>query len=108
MTEEKWQETVDHIVERFGVIERGTENLLEVPNGKREYIVFHSPMGDVRLSRLTKPRMTGQRALGSRRPGGATRVSTTYDLHDMIQIVEAERWDSAAGAWVPIRPDAFS
>ncbi|MBI4142624.1 hypothetical protein HY480_01990 [Candidatus Uhrbacteria bacterium] len=109
MTDDKWADIIDRITERFGIIERGEAPLLEVPNGKREFIVFHAPIGDVRLSRVSKPRTTGQRTVGgSRRIGGAIRVEMTYDLHDMMQAIEAERWDAAKGAWVPMRPDAFS
>lgn len=99
---------MDHIRERFGILEQGTEPIPQYPNGRLEFLIFESPLGRVRLERITKPRTIGERALTSRRPGSATRVEAQYDLHDMIHIIRAQRWDSAAGSWVAIDANAFS
>jgi len=69
--------------------------------------VFTSPVGKVRLERITKPRTVGQRAVGSRRIGGATRVESVYDLHDFVHFVVASRWDATAGAWKEIDASTF-
>jgi len=99
MTDDKWKDALDRITERFTVFEQGTEPLPEYPNGKREFIVFQSPLGKVRLERTTKPRTVGERAITSRRIGGTTKVEQQYDLHDMVHFLTATRWDEASGTW---------
>ena len=98
---------LDRITERFEVHEQGSEQLPEYPNGKREFIVFESPVGKVRLERTTKPRTVGQRAVTSRRIGGTTKVESQYDLHDMVHFITASRWDAAAGTWRAIDASSF-
>lgn len=99
MTDDKWHDALDRIQERFTIYEHGEEALPEYPNGKREFIVFQSPIGKVRLERITKPRTVGERAVTSRRIGGTTKVESMYDLHDLVHFVNAARWDETAGAW---------
>lgn len=107
MHDDKWKDALDHITERFTIFEQGTEPLPEYPNGKREFIVFQSPLGKVRLERTTKPRTTGQRAVTSRRIGGTTKVESLYDLHDMVHFITASRWDDGAGTWHEIDASGF-
>ncbi|MDO8622050.1 MAG: hypothetical protein Q7R80_02370, partial [bacterium] len=57
--------------------------------------------------RVTKPRTIGERAVTSRRIGGATKVESQYDLHDMVHFVNAARWDEAASAWKEIDASTF-
>lgn len=108
MTDDKWKDTLDHISSKFSILEEGAEPLLEYPNGKREFVIFESPVGRIRLERITKPRTTGQRALTSRRVGGLTKVEATYDLNDFVHFIEASRWDAASGSWEPFDAGAFA
>jgi hypothetical protein len=108
MHDDKWRDTLDRIAERFDVLEQGSEPLPEYPNGKREFITFTSPLGKVRLERITKPRTIGERAVTSRRIGGATKVEQLYDLHDFVHFIQAQRWDERGGRWIPIDASTFS
>lgn len=107
MINDRWADILDRISERFTIVDRGEEPLPEFPNGKREFVIFRAPMGDVRLERTTKPRVTGERAITSRRAGGAVRVDPVYDLHDLVHFLSASRWDAGTSSWVPIDPAAF-
>ncbi|MBI4449731.1 hypothetical protein HY634_01615 [Candidatus Uhrbacteria bacterium] len=107
MTDDKWQDALDRIQERFTIYEQGSEPLPEYPNGKCEFIVFQSPIGKVRLERVTKPRTVGERAVTSRRIGGATKVESQYDLHDMVHFVNATRWDEGASTWREVDASGF-
>lgn len=108
MRDDKWRDALDRITERFTVYEQGSEPLLEYPNGKREFIIFESPLGKVRLERTTKPRTIGQRAVTSRRIGGTTKVESLYDLHDMVHFIIAAVWDERAGTWREIDGSGFA
>ena len=99
MTDDKWKDTLDRIAEKFEVLERGEAPLPEYPNGRCEFIVFSSPVGKVRLERISKPRTVGQRSVTSRRIGGTARVESVYDLHDFVHFIRAQRWDAASGGW---------
>lgn len=107
MTDDKWKDVLDRISERFDILEQGSEPLPEYPNGKREFIVFTSPLGKVRLERITKPRTIGERAVTSRRIGGATKVESLYDLHDFVHFIHAQRWDDQRGQWASIDASSF-
>lgn len=102
MTDDRWADTIDRIVERFTILERGVEEIPDIPRGRREMITFTTPMGRVRLTRTTKPRTIGQRALTSRRFGGSVRVEMLYDHDDLVHVLTAERWDESSNAWVSI------
>ncbi len=107
MTDDKWKDALDRITERFEVHERGEEPLPEYPNGRREFIVFTSPVGKVRLERITKPRTIGQRAVTSRRIGGAAKVESVYDLHDFVHFIRCLRWNASSNVWQEIDASSF-
>lgn len=107
MHDDKWKDTLDRISERFDILEQGSEPLPEYPNGKREFIVFTSPLGKVRLERITKPRTIGERAVTSRRIGGATKVESLYDLHDFVHFIRAQRWNDSTNVWQDIDASGF-
>ncbi|MFH1099242.1 MAG: hypothetical protein V1723_05005 [Candidatus Uhrbacteria bacterium] len=108
MLEAQWANILDRIAEKFTIEERGEEPLPDIPNGKRDFVIFTSPLGRVRLERVTKPRTIGHSAITSRRIGGAVEVKTQYDLDDLVHFLRAQRWDETAGRWVEIDADTFN
>jgi hypothetical protein len=106
MQDDRWKDSLDRIEERFTIEETGETLLDDIPGGKVEFVVFTSPVGRVRLERVTKPRTIGERAMGSRRIGGDTTVEKIYDQNDLVHFLRGSRWDEAQRAWIEIEIDA--
>lgn len=98
MNEEQWQETIGRIQDSFRVLEhevvRGDE-----ATGDVERIVFESPQGRMKLERISKPRVIGKTALGSKRIGSSVSVQYHYSPTERIHTVKAYRWDEVSGDW---------
>lgn len=98
MTEERWQETIDKLAERFGQIERSEESLAE-GHGKIEQVVFHGPLGTLRLERTTHDRIIGEKTMTSKRIGGDVAISKMYDSSERVDYLKLARLNETNGAW---------
>lgn len=107
MRPDQWIDTRDRIKEQCVVIDEGEAPLEDVPNGHVAFVVFESPVGRVRLEYVTKPRTLGERAVTSRRIGGATAIEKIYDTEDMVQFLRAFRWDPDTLTWVSFRAEGI-
>lgn len=67
MTDEKWEETIEQIEEKFGIKDRFKEKI--EGGGIKETIEFDGPVGRMRLERTVKPKVLGIKTFYSRRAG---------------------------------------
>lgn len=101
MNDEQWKETVGRIQDTFKVLNHEVVRGDEV-SGDVELIEFESPQGRMKLERVSKPRVVGKSALGSKRIGSAVSVRYEYSPTDRVHTVKAFRWNEASGEWEAI------
>lgn len=107
MTDDRWQDIIAHIKDKFEVLDHQTLALAEEAGpGSVEYIEFNGPLGRMKLERLTKPLITGKKTLGSRRIGSETAVSYVYSDTEQTHQFAAFRWDDASEDWLEMSKDS--
>lgn len=105
MNDDKWGTLLDRIQDQFGVLEEGDEALVDVSNGRREFVVFNGPMGKMMLERLTTPRVLGEKSFGGSKYGTGTGVEKIYSPDETVKTMRAYRDDN--GEWVEIDKHTF-
>ena len=103
MTDEKWQETIGQIKDSFKVVEDVTEPLADGP-GEVEWIIFEGPLGRMKLERISKPVVTDEKALGSKRIGSDKTIIRHYSETERVYTLKAYRLDPDTDEWVEIEP----
>ncbi len=101
MNDEQWRETIGRIQDTFKVLNHEIVRGDEV-SGDIEHIEFETPQGKMKLERVSKPRVVGKSALGSKRIGGSVSVRYEYSATEKIHTVRAFRWDDQSGEWKEI------
>ncbi|OGB73788.1 hypothetical protein A3K24_03100 [candidate division Kazan bacterium RIFCSPHIGHO2_01_FULL_44_14] len=97
MNDEKWGTILDRIQSQFQVIDQGEETIADIPNGKLEFIVFDSPMGRLKLERVTKPKVLDRKSFGGSKYGAASGVEYIYSDSEMTHMFSA--FKDADGEW---------
>lgn len=107
MKPENWQDTKSMIEDKFKIIEQGIEPVKmkvgldqEQEIGKKEFLVFNSPLGKVRLEFLTKPIIIDKKEHYSRRMG--TSSATEYILSKDEFSYKMEAYLEKDGEWEKI------
>lgn len=103
MTDEKWQDTIGQIKDLFTVEEEGSD-AFDDGSGTKDWIVFEGPAGRVKLERVSRKVLLGERSLGARRSGANQSVVKEFS-DEVIQSVIAFRWNGED--WAPVNADAL-
>jgi len=106
MNDDKWSELIDRIQDRFGILEQGDEPVEDIPNGRREFVVFNGPLGKMMLERMTKPRVIGEKSFGGSKYGTGTGVEKIYSPDEMVKVMRAYRDND--GDWEEIEASKFT
>lgn len=106
MTPDRWEQLKGTILDRFEIIERATQPLERDP-GTVELLVFKSPAGVIKLEFTRKPRVIGERGMGSRRIGSAVIIQRAYSDEDEVSFLKAFR-QGADQSWTEIDPQALT
>ncbi|MFH0828996.1 MAG: hypothetical protein V1907_02335 [Candidatus Kerfeldbacteria bacterium] len=101
MHDEQWKDTIGRIQDTFKV-ERHEVTRGDEASGDLEVIEFETPQGRMKLERVSKPRVIGKTALGSKRIGSNVSVKYQYSATEKVHTVRAFRWDAARGDWLEI------
>lgn len=101
MQDEQWKDTVTRIEDTFHVLRHEVIRGDEV-SGDHEVIEFETPRGRMKLERVSKPRVIGKSALGSKRIGGSVNVKYEYSATERTHHVNAFQWSEASQDWTPI------
>ena len=118
MTQEKWQNIISLIKDKFEVEEEGTEELdppqaaqaggrEDMPDGKVEFIIFQGPLGRMKLEYTTKPVILDKKTIGSRRIGSDTAVQYIYSDTEFANIFKAYKWDADDEVWVEMEKESL-
>lgn len=88
MTDEKWEETVGMIKEKFELKDRFSENL--EGGGAKEVVEFDGPLGRMRLERVEKPKVVDVKTTYSKRAGtSATQEKQIISDTETVKFVKA-------------------
>ncbi|MDD5567545.1 MAG: hypothetical protein PHH01_05110, partial [Patescibacteria group bacterium] len=99
--------TKGQIKDSFEVLEEKNEDLLDEP-GNVEIIIFKGPLGKMKLERISRPVVLGERAIGSRRIGSSKTIQKEYSSEEMVHALKAYKYDEDSSLWVEIEPgDSF-
>lgn len=99
MTDEKWIETVYKIKEKFLVYEEGREDIQNIPKAFKEFIIFQSPLGKIRLERITQPVVLGTKTHYSKLAGKASKIEYIYSDSEMYSKIRIFKWNEAKSSW---------
>lgn len=99
MNDEKWQDLLDK-VNNFEVEDRYSEDIEDIPNAKQEIVIFNSPMGKIKLVRVTKPKVLDKKTLYSSRAGSDIKVEYEYSEDEMVSSLEIYKFDELEQDWV--------
>lgn len=100
MNDEKWQDIISMVKDKFEVEEEKKEDLSkEDGGGFVEWIIFKGPLGRMKLERTTKPIVLDKKTTFSRRVGSETKVDYVYSDTEFSQKFKAYKWDEANEEW---------
>lgn len=105
MSDEKWDNLIGTIEEKFGIEEEIDEDTAE--GGIIEGVIFKSPLGKMKIERISMPKVIDKKTLYSNRPGSATRVDYVYSDTETVKKIKVYKWDKGQDDWVEISGDGF-
>ena|SRR3989339_188464 len=106
MTQDKWQNIVGLIKDKFAVEDEGKEELEDIPNGYVEFIIFTGPLGKMKLECTTKPVVLDKKSIGSKRIGSEATVQYIYSATEFFSTFKAFQWSEPNDDWVELAPEA--
>lgn len=102
MNNNKWEELINMVENKFGILEHGTEKT-EDGMGDIAFIVFNGPQGRVKLELMTRPVIIDKKTTYSKRAGtAASSVEYIYSDTEKTQKLHAFLW--SAEGWREIPP----
>ena len=114
MTEERWKKIIDKVEQKFGIIKRYQEDFLvdetsqsEKIYGKKDIILFKSPLGKIKLELIKKPRVLDRKVLHSKRIGGRVAMNYVYSKEDFVSRLEIYK-ENEKGEWEIVMPNSFN
>jgi len=111
MTEERWQAIIGMVKDKFEITDEQTTELPDDEGpGEVEVIEFNGPLGQMKLTWTTRPRILDKKTLGSRRIGSETAVEYIYSDTEKTHRFKAFRWDDSSERFVEMemQSDQFS
>jgi len=109
MQDEKWENLIFMIEEKFGIVDRKEENI-EVARtstnqlifGKKESVEFNSPQGKMKVERICRPKVLDKKVLSAKRIGGKVAVDYIYSEEEKTYQVKLYRFDEKENNWQEI------
>jgi len=107
MNEEKWGGIIDTVKEKFGIEERGKENL---DPGEAEFLIFEGPLGKMKLVREVRPLVIDKKVIASKRIGSDATEEFIYSDTETTEKLKAYKWEETSEEWVEMemKPEAFN
>lgn len=108
MTEEKWKDIVGMIKDKFPILSENAQELDEDEGpGTIEEIQFTGPLGKMRLTWTSRPRVLDKQTFGSKRIGGDVNVTYVYSDTEKVHKFKAYRWNASDNDWQEIDASSF-
>lgn len=106
MNDERWQDIINQIKDKFEVLDEGIEELLPpLGPGSVEFIIFNGPLGKIKLERTSQPLVVDKKTIGSRRIGSETRVEYIYSDTEKVHKFKAYRWSKMGDGWIEMEKE---
>jgi len=98
MTEERWNQVKDKILDTFPDCTQGRD---EDDIGVTEWLEFKNPAGKkMRLEWRDQKIKLGEKTLSSKRPGSMVKIENEYSETERAQHLTALIWDEGEDDWV--------
>src|SRR6056297_1034866 len=107
MTPEKSQNILGNLKDNFDIKEHEKEFREEQGGMEVEYVIFHSPLGLVKLEFMSKPVVLDKKTNYSRRIGSETKVEYVYSDTEKTHTLTAYQWNEDEDDWTKIQADSF-
>ena len=105
MNDSRWADLVENIESKFEVLENTKYDVDDAPSAFAEAIVFVSPVGKMKLERVTKPRVVGEQTYGGSKYGAASGVEKLYSEDEVVNVLKA--YKEVNGEWEPVDEHMF-
>lgn len=102
MSPERWEQIKGEIKDNFQVEENDKEHLEEQGGVDIEYIIFHGPMGKIKLEFVTRPVVIDKKTNYSLRIGSESRVEYIYSDTEKSYHLYAFKRDGEEEDWTEI------
>ncbi|NQU77603.1 hypothetical protein HQ544_02805 [Candidatus Falkowbacteria bacterium] len=114
MNDDRWQNIISMVKEKFSPAEQSEEDI-EIGEdkhnnpikGKIERIEFTGPLGKMKLERTTKPKVIDKKTIYSNRAGSDMRVDYVFSEDEVVQYMDAYKWDEDDDRWVEMEAGNF-
>ena len=106
MKDERWQEVTEKIQKVFPDHEHEEETILD-GKGSIEAFIFDGPNGRMKLERTKRPKVVGEKGLGSKRIGSDTTIEKVYSENEVVDFVTVYIWNDAQDDWVKLEDDSL-
>ncbi len=100
MNQEKWEQWVEIIRSKFSLLEEGEEVLGK--DEKSEFYVFESPLGELKLERITRPKLLDKQTFYSNRKGSEASVRYVFSEDEVVDRIRVSRYGEQTGEWEEI------
>lgn len=104
---ERWQNIIGRLKDSFKVEEEGEEHSDEAGGTEEKLIIFHGPLGRMKLALIVKPVVLGKKTTYSRRIGASTAVEYLYGEEKTCKL-KAYLWEEKEGEWREIEAGSFA
>ena len=105
MQDDKWDALKEELKRKFKVTKEYFEDLIvetgdgPVVNGKIEVLIFDSPLGQIKLTRESKPMVTDKKFIYSHRAGQAARTEYQFSDSEFSHKIKAYKFDEDNDEW---------
>jgi len=106
MNDTQWEALLDRVEQKFGIDERGRDEIAD--GGYCEWIVFDVSSKKMKVARTVRPRMIGETAVFSKRIGAGVLVKKKYDEHETVSFMKVYSWNEGRDDWLEIKSEDIS
>jgi len=105
MQDEKWQQVIGMVKDKFEITDQGEGELEDIPRSKVEWYEFEGPIGKMKVERTTKPIVLDKKMTYSKRMGDTAAVEYIYSDDEYSHKFRAYVWKG--DEWVEVEAGAF-
>ena len=112
MTPQRWQQIKQTVRKQYPSMDEGREDLLvntsegQVKQGEAEFVIFESPLGQIKLQLQKKPKVEDKKFHYSHRQGDSARVEYKHSETEFVYTFKAYRLDDM-DEWKEIDASSF-
>ena len=109
MTNEKWENLIFMIENKFGILEKRTEDITiedDIGNevkGTKNKVIFKNEMGKIKLERENRPMIVDKKMHYHKTAGTGAKVEYIVSDTEMVHKVTAYKWNEATNDWEELK-----